>query len=26
MMLSTDAVSSAERHNMSEIMAQVNVL
>jgi len=25
-MLSTDAVSSAERHKMSEIMAQVNVL
>jgi len=25
-MLSTDAVSWAERHNMSEIMAQVNVL
>jgi len=25
-MLSTDAVSSAERYKMSEIMAQVNVL
>jgi len=25
-MLNTDAVSSAERHKMSEIMAQVNVL
>jgi len=25
-MLSTDAVSSAERHKMSEIMAQINVL
>jgi len=25
-MLSADAVSSAERHKMSEIMAQVNVL
>jgi len=25
-MLSTDAVSSAERHKMSEILAQVNVL